>query len=290
MAAETGPITGLDPVLNPYRPDLAAIKLKGQVTSARFVAPVAYQVSAGVASLRVSPTADGEQKSQAVHGEVVEIYEERDGFGWGQMLSDGYVGWFDMAALSAPVLPVTAKVSALRTYALSAPSPRAAPHFILSLGAQVIEIDERENGFVRCERCGWVFGGHLARLDAVEPDPVGIAEKFLGAIYQWGGVESLGLDCSGLTQTAWKAAGYRLPRDTYMLREIGEAVEIDDSLGGLKRGDLVLWTGHVAIMLDETRIIHASSANMSVSIETLKDVAERISRQYGAILSVRRIG
>lgn len=279
----------LDPNLHPYRSDLAAAKLKGLVESARFVDPIPHQVSAGVAPLRKVPEPDGEQLSQALHGDVIDIYEERGGFGWGQMQSDGYVGWFDMAALSAPVLATTHKIKVLRTYAFSGPSARAAPHFLLSLGAQLSLQTERENGFVAVERAGWIYEAHLAPLTEHANDPVSIAEQFLHAPYQWGGVESLGLDCSGLIQTAFKAAGLLLPRDSYMQREVGHSVPIDPNLKGLKRGDIVCWKGHVALMIDETHILHANGYHMAVAHEPLAAAVERLGANYGAILTIRRL-
>lgn len=279
----------LDPNLNPYRSDLAASKLRGLVDSARFVDPIPHQVSAGVAPLRKVPEPDGEQLSQALHGDVVDIYEERGGFGWGQMQSDGYVGWFDMAALSAPILNVSHKVSVLRTYAFSGPHARAAPNFLLSLGAQVALKDECENGFVAVERAGWIYASHLAPLSKMETDPVAVAEQFLHAPYQWGGVESLGLDCSGLVQTAFKAAGIFVPRDSYMQREVGDAVEFDETLAGLQRGDIVCWRGHVALMTDPTHILHANGHHMAVVREPLAAAVDRIGATYGGILTIRRL-
>jgi cell wall-associated NlpC family hydrolase len=279
----------LDPNLNPYRPDLAAIKLKGLVEAERFVEPTPYQVTAGVASLRKVGEDDGEQLSQALHGDVVDIYEEVDGFGWGQMRSDGYVGWFDMAALSSPILPVTRKVTTLRTYAFSDPSAKAPPVFLLSLGALVCETGPRENGFVYCARAGWVYEAHLGDLNDFASDTVVIAEQFLEAPYQWGGVESLGLDCSGLVQTAYKACGQTLPRDSYMQRHVGHEVPINADFEGLKRGDIVCWDGHVGMMVDAETMIHANVFYLKVAKEKLAIASQRISAMYGPILSVRRL-
>jgi cell wall-associated NlpC family hydrolase len=279
----------LDPRLHPYRADIAAAKLKGLVKSERFVEPVAYQVTGGVASLRKIGAEDGEQLSQALHGETIDIYEETGGFGWGQMRSDGYVGWFDMVALSSPVLTVTRKVATLRAYAYSSPSAKAPPHFLLSLGARVCETADRENGFVFCERAGWVYEAHLAGLPDNAKDAVSVAQEFLGAPYQWGGVESLGLDCSGLIQTAYKAAGVALPRDSDMLRGIGKEVSMGAEFGGLKRGDVICWDQHVALMLNATDIIHANAFHLKVSREALAAATPRICAKYGPILTVRRV-
>lgn len=279
----------LDPNLNPYRSDLAARKLQGLVQATSFVDPTPYQVTGGVASLRKIGREDGEQLSQSLHGDIIDVYEEVNGFGWGQMQSDHYVGWFDMATLSSPVLPVTRKVATLRTYAYSSPSAKAPPHYLLSLGALVCETGETQNGFVYCARSGWVYDAHLASLDHKVPDAVAIAEQFAEAPYQWGGVESLGLDCSGLVQTAFKAAGVAMPRDSYMQRTMGTEVAIGAHVHGLQRGDIICWRGHVAIMLDETNIIHSNGYHLKVAREPLADAADRISAQYGQILTIRRL-
>jgi cell wall-associated NlpC family hydrolase len=278
----------LDPNLNPFRPEIAASKLKGLVEADRFVEPTSYQVTGGVASLRKIGAEYGEQLSQALHGDIIDIYEEVDGFGWGQMQSDGYVGWFDMVALSRPVLPVTRKVSTLRTYAFSDPSRKAPPHFLLSLGAQVCETGEREGGFVFCARAGWVYEAHLAPLDHYARDAVSVAEQFLEAPYQWGGVESLGLDCSGLVQTAYKAVGVSMPRDSYTQRTVGTPIPITADLKGLKRGDIMCWEGHVALVIDKDIIIHANGFFLKVTRELIAQACARLEVKYGPLVAIRR--
>lgn len=250
----------------------------------RFAAGVANQVSAGVAPIRAAPVGDAEQWSQALGGETFTVYDEQDGFGWGQHDFDGYVGWVDMAALSAPVLPVTHRVTALRTYVFAEPRIKSAPVFLLSRNA-LVSAEGREGRFVKAARAGWIVQEHLAAPDVHATDPASVAETFLGAPYQWGGKESLGLDCSGLIQMAYAACGVRLPRDSDMQRAVGEA-----AAGALQRGDIVCWKGHVGLMLDETRLIHANAHHAATVIEPLADTCARHEAgDTGPILTVRRL-
>jgi NlpC/P60 family/Bacterial dipeptidyl-peptidase Sh3 domain len=283
--------TLLDPTINPVRPDLAAGRYRDLYEAERYAEPQAYQVSAGVAPVRQAPRDDAEQLSQALFGDTVDIYEERDGFGWGQVGVDSYVGWLSMDALSSPVIAPTHKVSALRTYALAGPSARLPAFGLLSLGARLTVTAERDKGFVRCERIGWLYESHLRALDVFEPDPVAVAERFVGTPYQWGGKESLGLDCSALVQISYAAAGIALPRDSRLQRLCGEEVPIgaEADLIGLRRGDLVCWPGHVALMVNETDILHANGFHMGTVIEPLAEAADRIAATYGPILTVRRL-
>ena len=140
------------------------------MTADRYVTGAAYPVSAGVAPIRAAPAGDAEQWSQALFGETFTVYDERDGFGWGQHGFDGYVGWTDMAALSAPVLPITHRVTALRTYVFSEPRIKSAPVFLLSRNA-LVSSEGEEGRFVKAARAGWVVKEHLAAPDVQAADP-----------------------------------------------------------------------------------------------------------------------
>jgi cell wall-associated NlpC family hydrolase len=273
-----------DPNLTPARPDLAAAHLRGVVAAERYVEGVLYQISAGIAAIRATAAADAEQLSQAQFGDTFCVYEERDGFGWGQSGLDAYVGWVDMEALSAPVVAPTHRVVALRTYVFSAPNLKSAPLFLLSLNARVT-VEAEDGRWRKIARAGWVAAEHIAPYDSeFAPDPVAVAERFVGAPYQWGGVESLGLDCSGLVLAGMRAAGLSCPRDSYMqAAALGRPI---DPRGPLQRGDLVFWKGHVGIMVDAERLLHANAHHMAVTIEPLSIVA---ARNPNPITTIKRL-
>src|SRR5262249_56882104 len=91
------------------------------------------------------------------------------------------------------------------------------------------------------------------------------------------GKTSLGIDCSGVVQVALTACGIACPRDSEMQqRALGTAVSVGESFSNLRRGDLVFWPGHVAIMCDVTRIIHANAHHMAVTVEPVSQAIARI--------------
>jgi cell wall-associated NlpC family hydrolase len=279
-----------DPRLTPARPDLAAKHLQGRVNATRFVEGVACEVIDAQAPLRRSPTPDAVLDTEALKGERVTIYETSDeGWSWGQLEADGYVGWLPSAALSVPGPPATHKVVASRTLVFPAPSIKSPPLESLSFGCR-LAIARQVDRLAVTAAGGYVPIGHLAPAEAVEADFVATAERFLGVPYLWGGKTSLGLDCSGLVQIALTAAGIACPRDSDMQEQsLGRAFEPSTDFSNLRRGDLVFWKGHVAIVRDPTSLVHANAFHMSVAIEPLTEAIARIQLTGGDVTGVRRI-
>ncbi|MBI1235092.1 MAG: peptidoglycan endopeptidase [Alphaproteobacteria bacterium] len=277
------------PRLLAARGDVAAAHLKGQIEAERYAEPVDMQVTAGVAAIRRVPRDDGPMDTQALFGEVFAVLDEADGWAWGFSRHDGYVGYIDMAALSAPVRPVTHRVSALRTYLFSGPDLKSAPHCLLSMNAK-INAGEKRGRFVDAGGAGWVFEGHLVPAGHAEPDYVTVAERFSGSPYLWGGKESLGLDCSGLVQTSLEATGIRILRDTDMQEsELPTRFATIPAEAPRQRGDIVFWAGHVGIMVDETRILHANAHYLQTVIEPVSETERRAVSNDSPVTSVIRL-
>lgn len=252
--------------------------------------PVRYQVTAGVAAVRETPAPDGRLGTQALHGERVDVFLEEGEFGLCQLARDRYTGWVSMDALSAPALPQTHKISALRTYCFAEPDIKSAPRFMLSLGARVAATGRADGLWTECARAGWVHRHHLAALDVFERDPVSVAERYLETPYLWGGRESLGLDCSGLVQQAFEACGVLLPRDTDMQAAwAGVPVENWQAPAALQRGDLVFWEGHVGLMTSPDTLLHANAWHVAVEREPLAEAIARIRNVAGEVTGVRRV-
>jgi cell wall-associated NlpC family hydrolase len=277
----------LDPRLTPARPDVAAAHLKGRVEALSFVAGERRRVAVGHAGLRRAPSPSAPLDTEVLFGEEVVVYDELEGWALGQLKTDGYVGYLPSAALSAELGPgPTHRVSALRTLLFPGPSIKLPPVDALSMGARLSVVDF-EDRFAALDTGAYAVAGHLKPLDAFEPDPVAVAERFVGAPYLWGGRTSLGLDCSALVQTALAACGVEAPRDSDM-QEAALGTEVP--LAEARAGDLMFWKGHVAFVRDRDTLVHANAWAMAVALEPLQSAIERIRRAGDEVTSVRRLG
>ncbi len=223
----------LDPRLHAFRPDLADMRLKGKVESARFVEGTPRRVVAASAPMKRTPTPDAPLDSEVLRGETFTVFEDIDeGWSWGQLDTDSYVGYVPSDALGSPAPEPTHRVTALRTFVYPGPD--------LKLPAARLPVARRPR---RARRRGGDARHHLSPArrrrwrrrrtpmscrSTPRPRTISsrVAERFVGTPYLWGGRTSLGLDCSGLVQLALMTAGHPSPRDTDMQETmLGEPVE-----------------------------------------------------------------
>src|SRR5215510_10182064 len=128
----------LDPRINPFRPEIAASHLRGHVEAKRFVEGSRHQIIDPVAALRRAPSHDARLDTEALMGERITIYETTDeGWAWGQLADDEYVGWVPANALGAPGVAPTHRVSALRTFVFPGPDIKLSPVAALPFGARL---------------------------------------------------------------------------------------------------------------------------------------------------------
>lgn len=283
----------LDPRLNAFRPELADIALKGRVSAKRFVPGQELRVEVSQASVRRAPSTSARLETEALHGELVKVFETTaDGWVWAQLETDRYVGWIRRSNLAAGGPEPTHRVSVPRTLVFVAPDIKSEVLSGLPRGATVAitgTAEDRNAEYALIAPRGAIVTQHLRPLGEHQTDWVGVAESFLGAPYLWGGKTMLGIDCSGLVQVSLAAAGIASPRDSDMQEAaLGEALHIDAGLPPLQRGDLVFWKGHVAIMTDERTLVHANGHTMLVSREGLTEAIDRIGYLYGGPTGFRR--
>ena len=106
---------------------------------------------------------------------------------------------------------------------------------------------------------------------------VAYASQFVGNPYVYGGSSlTNGTDCSGFVMSVYGAFGVSLPHSSSGDRSVGYAVSTDD----MQPGDIVCYSGHVAIYAGNGQIVHASNPSDGIKYSNVN---------YRKILAVRRI-
>ncbi|SLN33879.1 C40 family peptidase [Roseisalinus antarcticus] len=266
---------------------VALRSLRGTVAADRFTDGEDRMVAHTSTALCDAP--DGGRDRDLLFGETFTVLEERDGWAFGRAPRDGYVGHARAAALAAPIGPATHVVANRFTYALTEPRfKQQRGQVLLSIGSPVRVIGQAGRWSEIETPAGSLFlpTGHLSPLDTPESDPVAVAERLLGTPYVWGGNTGLGIDCSGLVQTACLACGIPCPRDSdQQAAQLGTELPED---ADARRGNLLFWKGHVGFISDPETLLHANSYRMSTTYEPLRDALPRIAASGDGPVTARK--
>jgi len=263
---------------------LADVSLAGVLFSAHYARAAEMSCVAPGAPVRAAKSISSESVSQLLRGEIFHVLDVNAEWVWGFCGHDGYVGYVRREALD---------VREIATHRVTA---GLAPVFAeADMKSRIVDSWPRgsvfpaaaDGAFLHCAE-GFVHSRHAAAIDSMESDWVAIAERYLGQPYIWGGRGYQGVDCSGLIQASLGQCGRAVPRDTDLQREsIGRPLPDD---AALQRGDLIFFPGHVGVMVDETRLLHANAYWMATVIEPLADVIVRLKPDHDEpVLSRRRI-
>jgi cell wall-associated NlpC family hydrolase len=253
-------VSAFDKRLTPARPDLAASHLRGKIAAERYADGITMQVIDVSAPLRGAPTPEASLDTEALHGERVVVYEQtEEGWSWGQLARDGYVGWLPSNALAQETDKPTHRVSALRTFVFPKPDIKSPPLASLSFGSEMAVMRE-EAEFVVARAGGFIPRQHVAETAFRESDAVAVAKRFLGTPYLWGDMQ----------------------------QKIGTAIAFAGGESALRRGDLIFWRGHVGFYTGAGVLLHANAHHMAVAEEPLAEAVARISRSGSELIAVRR--
>jgi cell wall-associated NlpC family hydrolase len=263
----------MDRRLTPATARMAHQSLIGRIEGRAFTEGQPMSVALPLVDLLDEP--GGARDRQLWLGDAFTVIDLDRGHAFGIVAKDGYCGWLPEATLAPPALP-TYWVASAASHLYDGPKVQAKDRAALPMGAKVT-VTGTTGAFAETP-IGFVPMAHLRQLGDWFDDPVTVAEMFLGTPYLWGGNSHAGLDCSGLVQAAYLACGRPCPADSDLQRAVGQPL---DAKVPLRRGDFLFWKGHVAMVVDAQRLIHANAHSMSVALEPAAACIARIAAQGG---------
>ncbi len=287
-----GQTSDLDPRTTPARPDIAFESLKGKIEATRFTRGKVMTISTPLADLRYGPRNTEGLLTQGLLGEQFRVLDSHAGWAFGQLLTDGYVGYLEEKNLASHYPEANYRVSVPLTHIYPVPDLKTPIRMALPFGAKLCANpgDARE-GFAEVKGLGWVYAKHLVALGDRMEDFISTAKGFLNSPYLWGGRSTSGLDCSALVQLSLMAAGIPCPRDTdQQQKAVGHSTSNIPDVALAREGDLVFFPGHVGFLLGDNRLLHANAYHMRVTIDNVNEVADRVKKDHpSGILDIRRL-
>jgi cell wall-associated NlpC family hydrolase len=271
--------------LTPTNGRVAALHLQGQVQAERFVAPELAQVLPFLAELLDRP--DGPRDRELLFGDLVDVYERREGWAFVQARKDGYCGYVRETALAAP-MAATHAVRVRQSHIYPMEGLKARPLARLPFNGRVTVTGARAPWLEVAwpGGKGLVHETHLRPLDTPLRDPAETAALFLGTPYLWAGNTGDGIDCSGLVQAVCLGAAIPCHGDSdQQAKSLGTPVGDNQPF---HRNDVIFWKGHVAIAEDEDTMIHATAHGMITTRENLRSATDRIAAQGEGPITARR--
>ena len=217
------------------------------------------------------PSVFSEVTSQILYGEKFKILSKNKNWLRIKVLFDKYIGYIENKNYTDSYKP-THKVSILKTSIFDKLKKKT--KYFLPFSSKVLIIQENKN-FIEFEKNRWIKKKDIKKIDYIEKDYIKILKLFLKTRYIWGGKTYEGIDCSAILQLLYYYNNKFYPRDTkdqikYSKRNI--------KINKFRKGDVIFWKGHVAICIDEKKLIHAYGPEKKVLIMSITKTIDRIER------------
>jgi len=273
-----------DTRITPIRRDLASTAYKAVVKRKKYVTAKLATVKSAFTPLYSNK--GSKLSTQLLYGEECDVFETKNGWSWIQSRRDNYVGYTPTINLTRKIYKPNSKVISLRTVIYTKPDIKSVTKGYLSFNS-LVEVIKIKGKYSLIKNLGWCPSLDLAKIKSSKFNHIDLSKQYLDTPYLWGGRDSMGIDCSGLVQNLHQINNRPFPRDTDM-QEIFVTKEVKYEKD-LKAGDLVFWKGHVAMMIDNSNIIHANAFHMKTAIEPLSTAKKRILKSNGKIKKLGRL-
>ncbi len=223
------------------------------------------------------PSEVSEVTSQILYGQKFKILSKSKNWIKIKVSFDNYIGYIKKKNYTNGCKP-THKVFILKASIFNKPNSKT--KYFLPFASKISIIQENKK-FIEFEKNKWIKKKDIKKIDHIEKDYLKVLKLFLKIKYVWGGKTYKGIDCSAILQLLYYYNNKFYPRDAKdQLRYSKSNIKRKK----FKKGDVIFWKGHVAICIDDKKLIHAYGPERKVIIMSINKTLERIERTAKLII------
>lgn len=242
-------------------------------------------INSTIASIKKEPYFKSELADEVLFGMIVRILK-KETEGWYYIEThygyNGYVHESDLIVNTEEALVWKNSVDYFISHSIvdikERPSYKSFSTGLLTRGAFVHLSGNEEDKWIELllpkNKKGWVRKSFVKKMvdicpkkneELVRKNLVDTALLYLGTQYRWGGKSPMGIDCSGLCSTAYMLNGIIIYRDALLKDKYMRRISRDE----IKKGDLLFFSGHVAMYIGDDRYVHSTGFTGGVVINSL---------------------
>jgi cell wall-associated NlpC family hydrolase len=236
-----------------------------------------------VINLHKKASAKSEVVTQMIYGESFSISQKKNKWLKIKIKEDNYQGYIQRKNYSEYLKP-SHKINKLSAKIYKLPNKKTKINE-LSFGSK-IKIIDKKNQFYKFAK-GWIDKNDLSLISFKEKNYFKKINIFKNIKYKWGGKSFKGIDCSALVQICLQFNNKFCPRDAKdQLKYFKKNIKLDN----VKKNDIIYWKGHVAVALNNKKLIHAYGPMKKTVIMEIDQTIKRINETANLkVIGIKRL-
>ena len=244
-----------------------------------------FTVKNSIANIHKKNNKKSEIVTQILFGEKFIAQKKVGSFYKGYRDYDKYKGFIERKNLEHNNNKATHKVSSKECFLYKKPNTKSKLNKKIFFNSKIFILNKKNN-FIQTS-AGWILKKNIKPIAFKSKHFCDNFKLYLNSKYLWGGNSPQGLDCSALVQELLKFNNIYSPRDS---KDQKKFFKKNVNIKKIKKGDLLFWKGHVAIALNNKKLVHAFGPKKKVVVMRIKETIKKIySKSKLPLLCIKRI-